>query len=283
MAQLTLDQLRRFGLTPDTGLGQHFLKDDNVLRVIERLADLTAEDVCYEPGVGVGVLTDFLARRAAHVHGVEMDRRLEPAIDAMCADLDNVTIHWGDATDIDPATLTPPPTKMISNLPYHVAAPIVAEALQHAPTLRSYCVMVQKEVGERFFSPEGSKGYNGLSALLRTTCTKTGSHKVSRHVFAPPPRVDSMLVAFDRRPEPLLPDIDVPAYARFLKQSFQQRRKTLANNLQSSDVALRDATVDALDALGLAPATRPEQVSPEQFVSLFTALGADSPGAGVHE
>lgn len=277
MAQLTLDQLRRFGLTPDTNLGQHFLTDDNVLRVIERLADLAADDVCYEPGVGVGVLTDFLARRVRHVHGVEMDRRLEPAIDAMRADLANVTIHWNDATRLDPATLDPAPTKLVSNLPYHVAAPIVAEAVQHAPVLRSYCVMVQKEVGERFFAPEGSKGYNALSALLRTTCERTGSHRVSRHVFAPPPNVDSLLVAFRRRDTPLLDDARVPAYAAFLKRSFQQRRKTLANNLQSSGVAPREATVAALDAVSLPAAARPEQVSPERFVQLFDQL-ADAGG-----
>ena len=273
MAQLTLDQLRRFGLTPDTNLGQHFLTDDNVLRVIERMADLSVDDVCYEPGVGVGVLTDFLARRVRHVHGVEMDRRLEPAIDAMRDDLDNVTIHWSDATQLDPATLEPAPTKLVSNLPYHVAAPIVAEAVQHAPSLRSYCVMVQKEVGERFFAPEGSKGYNALSALLRTTCVRTSTHKVSRHVFAPPPNVDSVLVAFDRRgDDALLADDVVPAYAAFLKQAFQHRRKTLANNLQSGGVAPRERTVEALATVDLPPAARPEQVSPERFVRLYEQL-----------
>ncbi len=276
MAQLTLDQLRRFGLTPDTNLGQHFLTDDNVLRVIERMAELGPDDVCYEPGVGVGVLTDFLAKRVRHVHGVEMDHRLEPAIDAMRADLDNVTIHWSDATKLDPATLEPPPVKMVSNLPYHVAAPIVAEALQHAPTLRSYCVMVQKEVGDRFFSPEGSKGYNALSVLLRTTCVKTSTHKVSRQVFAPPPNVDSVLVAFTRRDDALLADDVVPAYSTFLKQAFQHRRKTLANNLQTSGVAPRELTVAALEAVDLPPAARPEQVSPERFVRLFEQLTAEA-------
>jgi 16S rRNA (adenine1518-N6/adenine1519-N6)-dimethyltransferase len=275
VVQLTLDQLRRFGLTPDTNLGQHFLTDDNVLRVIERMANLRPDDVCYEPGVGVGVLTDFLARRVRHVHGVEMDGRLAEPIAAMQTDLDNVTIHWADATTIDPATLDPAPTKLVSNLPYHVAAPIVAEAVQHAPTLASYCVMVQKEVGERFFAPEGSKGYNALSALLRTTCARTSTHKVSRQVFAPPPNVDSVLVAFDRRQgdDALLADDAVPAYAAFLKHAFQHRRKTLANNLQTAGIAPRERTVAALADVDLPPAARPEQVSPERFVALFEELG----------
>jgi 16S rRNA (adenine1518-N6/adenine1519-N6)-dimethyltransferase len=274
VAQLTLDQLRRFGLTPDTNLGQHFLVDDNVLRVIERMAQLDPDDVCYEPGVGVGVLTDFLARRVRHVHGVEMDGRLAEPIAAMCEDLDNVTIHWQDATRVDLASLDPTPTKLVSNLPYHVAAPIVAEAIQHAPQLRSMCVMVQREVGDRFFAPEGSKGYNALSVLLRTTCSRSSSHKVSRHVFAPPPNVDSVLVAFDRT-DALLEPSQVPAYAAFVKQAFTHRRKTLANNLQSADVAPRERTVAALAAVELPPAARPEQVSPERFVELFRALAGD--------
>jgi len=271
MAQLTLDQLRRFGLTPDTNLGQHFLVDDNVLRVIERLAELNPADVCYEPGIGVGVLTDFLARRVHHVHGVEMDHRLEPAIDAMQADLDNVTVHWGDATRMQPAELEPQPTKLVSNLPYHVAAPIVAESLQHAPSLRHYCVMVQREVGDRFFATEGSKAYGAVSALVRTCCERTGTHKVSRQVFVPPPNVDSSLVAFKRVDE-LLDPARVPAYSAFLKLAFQHRRKTLANNLQTAGVALRPRTVAALAGIGLAPAARPEQVSPAGFVQLFGEL-----------
>ncbi|MCW2949920.1 MAG: dimethyladenosine transferase [Thermoleophilia bacterium] len=277
MAQLTRDQLRRFGLTPDTSLGQHFLVDNNVLDVIGRLADLTSDDVCYEPGVGVGVLTDYLARRVRHVHGVEMDRRLEGAIEAMRADLDNVSIHWSDATELDPATLTPEPNKMVSNLPYHVAAPIVAEALQHAPGLRSYCVMVQREIGDRFFAPEGTKGYNALSVLLRTTCQRTGVHKVARSVFVPPPNVDSVLIAF-RRTDHLIAPERVPAFAAFVKTAFMHRRKTLANNLQTSGIALRDATVQALADVDLLPAARPEQLSPERFVAVYERLSAAMAG-----
>lgn len=271
MAQLTLDQLKKFGLTPDTNLGQHFLTDDNVLRVIERMAEISSEDVCYEPGVGVGVLTDFLAKRTAHVHGVEMDRRLEPAINAMKSDLENVTIHWNDATKLDVAQLDPVPNKLISNLPYHVSAPIVAESIQHSPSIKTYCVMVQKEVGERFFAPEGSKGYNALSVLLRTTCTRTAKHAVSRRVFAPPPNVDSLLVAFKRHEE-LIAASDVPKYAELTKKAFTHRRKTLANNLQSTGIAAREQTTAFLQAQGLAASARPEQLTPEQFVALYHEL-----------
>jgi len=271
VVQLTLRQLRRFGLTPDTNLGQHFLTDDNVLRVIERMAELDPQDVCYEPGVGVGVLTDFLARRVHHVHGVELDRRLEPAIDAMQADLDNVTIHWSDATKLDPATLEPTPTKLVSNLPYHVAAPIVAETLQHSPAVRTFCVMIQREVAERFFAAPGSSNYGAISVLVQALTERTGFHSVARTVFAPPPNVDSSLLAFVRRDDPLGPG-QTPAFAQFVKESFTQRRKTLANNL-STRVGGREPVVEALAQLGHGPSARPQELAAPHFVELFGRLG----------
>jgi 16S rRNA (adenine1518-N6/adenine1519-N6)-dimethyltransferase len=132
--------------------------------------------------------------------------------------------------------------------------------------------MVQKEVGDRFFASEGSKSYNALSALLRSTCEKTGTHKVSRTVFAPPPNVDSVLVAFRRTDELIAPE-RVAGYAAFLRHAFQHRRKTLANNLQTAGRAPREATVEVLDVLGHTATARPEQLSPRQLVALYDALG----------
>lgn len=269
--QLTLAQLRSFGITPDTNLGQHFLVDDNVLRVIERMADLSINDVCYEPGIGVGILTNFLCRRVGFVHAVEMDRRLEPAINKMAQDLANLSVHWGDATTIDPSSLTPAPTKLVSNLPYHVAAPIVAESIQQAHEIQHYCVMVQREVADRFFAREGTKSYNALSVLIRSTCTRTATHKVSRQVFIPPPNVDSSLIAFKRDLNLISPE-RVPEFSRFLKDAFRHRRKTLANNLQSSKVATREQTTAALNKVELEATSRPEQVSPARFVEIYSQL-----------
>lgn len=269
--QLTRAQLRRFGITPDTNLGQHFLVDDNVLGVIERLAELRPDDVCYEPGVGVGVLTDHLARRVAHVHAVELDRRLQPAIDAMRADLDNVTVHWADAVRMRPAELRPLPNKLVSNLPYSVAAPIVAEVVQRAPAIRHACVMVQQEVADRFFANEGSKAYGYLSVLLRAACERTGHHRVARSVFVPPPNVDSTLVAFRRRAD-LLADDEIAPFAGVVRHAFRHRRKTLANNLR--EPYGREAVVEALRDVGLGPAARPEELAPDQFVRVWRELGA---------
>ena len=272
MAQLTLQQLREFGITPDTNLGQHFLIDDNLLTVIGELCGLDAADVVYEPGAGVGVLTDYLAGRAAHVHAGELDRRLEPALAMLEQRHPNISIIWGDAMAIDPSQLTPPPNKLVSNLPYHVAAPIIAEALQHAPCLRGYCVMVQREVGDRMFALVGGANYGALSVVVQALCTRTGTHKVSRSVFVPQPNVDSQLIAFTRDRSDV-PDGDVVAFSSFVRSAFVHRRKTLSNNLLLLGYP-RELVTQELARLGLKPAARPQELAPPQFAEIHGRLVA---------
>src|SRR5205823_12263437 len=112
-------------------LGQHFLVDENILRVIERLAELEPADVVLEIGPGLGVLTRFLAERVAHVHAVEIDRSLEPRL----RDVPRTELHWGDALALDLTALDPSPNKLVANLPYNVATPIVVESLDRLPTV----------------------------------------------------------------------------------------------------------------------------------------------------
>src|SRR5205807_4996683 len=130
---------RGMNVRPKKELGQHFLADENILGVIGRLAGLAPDDVVLEIGPGLGVLTRYLADRVALVHAVEIDRSLEQHL----PELPNVHVELGDALRIDLADLDPPPTKLVSNLPYNVATPIVVESLDGLPTLESWCVMVQ--------------------------------------------------------------------------------------------------------------------------------------------
>lgn len=273
MAQFTLDKLREFGITPDTKLGQHFLIDDNILRVIGDKAQLDSESIVYEPGAGVGVLSAYLAEHVKHVHAIEIDQRLKPALDDLVGRFKNVEVHWGDAMELTGQSLNPLPTALISNLPYHVAAPIVAETLQHAPTVVSYSAMVQREVADRFFANVSDSNYGGLSVLIQALCTKTATHKVSRSVFIPQPNVDSQLVFFMRRSDEeigLEPEA-VPEFSLFVRKSFGQRRKTLSNNLKSMGFTREE--IDAgLSKVGLAPAIRPQDVAPQQFVELWSTI-----------
>ena len=180
-------------VAPRKSLGQHFLVDENLLGVIERLAQLTPDDVVLEVGPGLGVLTRYLAGRVAHVHAAEVDRRLEPQL----AGISNTDLHWGDALRLDIAALSPAPSKLVANLPYNIATPLVVESLAFEQ-LTTWCVMVQREVAERFFAVPSTKAYGAVSVLLQLATRRTGFHPVSREVFRPRPNVESSLVAFER-------------------------------------------------------------------------------------
>ncbi|MFN2469751.1 MAG: 16S rRNA (adenine(1518)-N(6)/adenine(1519)-N(6))-dimethyltransferase RsmA, partial [Gaiellaceae bacterium] len=183
-------------------LGQHFLVDENILGVMARLAELTPTDIVLEVGPGAGVLTTFLADRVAHVHAVELDRSLEvPLREALGARL-NVNLVFGDALALELEALEPPPDKLVANLPYNVATPLVVKSLDGLPAIRSWCVMVQREIADRFFAQPATKAYGAVSVLLQLAAEKTGFHAVSRTVFRPQPNVDSALVAFRRKPMP---------------------------------------------------------------------------------
>jgi 16S rRNA (adenine1518-N6/adenine1519-N6)-dimethyltransferase len=245
-------------------LGQHFLVDENILRVIERLAELSPGDVVLEIGPGRGILTRFLADRVALVHAVEIDRSLEPYL----PNGESVQLHWGDALALDLAAFEPPASKLVANLPYNVATPIVVESLAGLPSVERWCVMVQREVADRFFAVPGTKAYGAVSVLVQLATERTGRHSVTREVFRPRPNVDSALVAFERKGLPS----DWPHVKRVVEAAFAHRRKTLPNSLAFSGLASREVAEAALRMLGREPNARAEVLEPDEFVALADAL-----------
>ena len=131
-----------FPVVPDRELGQHFLVDENILGVAGRLAALEPDDVVLEVGAGLGVLTVYLADRVRLVHAVELDRRLEPHLRERLGGRENVQLLFGDALALPLGELDPPPAKLVANLPYQIATPLVAESLDGLPGVRLWCVMV---------------------------------------------------------------------------------------------------------------------------------------------
>ena len=249
-------------------LGQHFLVDENLLGVIGRLAELDPKDVVLEIGPGLGVLTTYLADRVLLVHAVELDRSLEPRLRETLGERANVALHFGDALRLDLAGLDPQATKLVSNLPYNVATPLVVESLDGLPAVGYWTVMVQREVADRFFAQPSTKAYGAVSVLVQLAAERTGFHPVSRTVFRPRPNVDSALVAF-RRCE--LPD-DFARVKRVVTAAFAHRRKRLANSLALAGVADRDGAAQALTAIGRDASTRAEELEPPEFVALTRAL-----------
>jgi 16S rRNA (adenine1518-N6/adenine1519-N6)-dimethyltransferase len=249
-------------LQPKKELGQHFLVDENLLGVIGRLADLRPEDVVLEIGPGLGVLTRYLADRVAHVHAVELDRSLEPQLPRD----ERVSLHWGDAVRLDLSAFGA--NKLVANLPYNVATPILVESLGGLPGLGSWTVMVQREVADRLFAKPSTKAYGAVSVLVQLAAERTGFHPVSREVFRPRPNVDSALVAFRRTALPP----DWPRLKRIVEAAFAHRRKTLPNSLELSGLATRPRAVSALESIGRAPTARAEALAPPEFVRLAELL-----------
>ncbi len=249
-------------------LGQHFLVDDNILGVIGRLAELEPGDVVLEVGPGLGVLTAYLADRVSRVITVELDRALGEQLEELLSGRPNVKLHYGDALALDLAALAPDARKLVANLPYNVATPLIVESLDGLPQLELWCVMVQREVADRLFAQTSTKEYGAVSVLLQLVAERTGFHPVSRTVFRPRPNVDSALVAFHRTGLP-------PEYAavkRVVTAGFAHRRKTLANSLELSGLASREEATNALATLGRPPSARAEELAPREFVALTDAL-----------
>jgi 16S rRNA (adenine1518-N6/adenine1519-N6)-dimethyltransferase len=254
-------------ITPKKSLGQHFLVDENILGVIGRMSALEKTDVVLEVGPGLGILTRYLAERVTRVHSIELDRSLEPGLHDALVGVSNVDLVWADALKVAVDDLEPQPSKLVANLPYNVATPIVVETLEHARSIDLWCVMVQREVADRFFAEPRTKAYGAVSVLVQLSARRTGFHAVSPHVFRPPPRVQSALVAFERSPT-----APIASVRPVVEAAFALRRKTAANAIAYSGLAPRERAVRALTSIGHAPNARAEELSPDEFVALAEAL-----------
>lgn len=248
---------------PKKRLGQHFLKDPNTARIVA--SGVTKDDVVLEVGPGRGFLTAFLAERARLVHAVELDPDVLPSLREAVGDMDNVLIHEGDALRFDYSTLDPAPDKLVANLPYNIASPLVLRFLEEVDSLTTLRFMVQLEVARRMAAERGTKDYASYAVLAQLLARVRISHKVPPTVFDPPPRVHSAVVEMERR-EP--PD-DYERIKSVVLGAFRSRRKRLVNNLP--EPARREAP-RVLQSMGYGPNARAEELAPEDFVGLYAAL-----------
>lgn len=269
--QASLRRMREFGVRPNRELGQNFLVDDNILGVIGRAAELDAGDVVLEVGGGLGVLSEYLAERVAHLHVVEVDASLEPALrDALAPFGERASLHLADALDLDFAALRPAPAKVVANLPYGVAATVVLKALAELPGARLVVAMVQREVGERLAAAPGSKTYGATSVLAQLSCEVSVARRISASVFHPVPNVESALVVLRRVAPP--PDAEL---VRLVHEAFAHRRKALAGSLAlapGAPAGIRERARSALEAIGQRTDARAERLSPQDFAALGERL-----------
>jgi 16S rRNA (adenine1518-N6/adenine1519-N6)-dimethyltransferase len=247
-------------------LGQNFLTDTNLLDAIVRDAELAPDDVVLEVGAGEGPLTERLASAAAHVHAIELDRSLAPALARVAARPD-VDLHWGDALRLDLAGFDPAPTAVVSNLPYSIATPLIIRTIEALPEVRRWTVMVQREIAERLSAEAGRREYGAPSVLVQLACETKILRSVDPSVFRPRPRVGSAVIGLRRTG----PGADADT-RDLVRAAFAHRRKTLARSLAHARPGSLGRTRAMLPQLGLRLEVRAEAVTPQEFAELARGL-----------
>lgn len=266
------DVIARHGLAAKKGLGQHFLLDLNLTRKIARAADIGPADTVLEIGPGPGGLTRALLEAGARVVAVERDARCLPALEELSAAFaGKLTIVEADALDIDErAVLSDAPAKIVANLPYNVGTELLIKWLranhESAPLWSVMALMFQKEVADRIVAAPGSKTYGRLSVIAQAASRPSRAFDLPARAFTPPPKVDSSVVIFT--PAPARLDI-LPALERISQAAFSQRRKMLRAAMRP---LLGEETETRLEAAGIAPTARAEEIPVERFVALARAL-----------
>ena len=268
--QPSLRRIREFDVRPKHDLGQNFLIDSNILGVIDRLAELGPDDVVLEIGGGLGVLSEHLAPLCRHLHVIELDQALVPALEDALSNNSNTTLHIGDAMVLDLVELDPPPTKVVANLPYGIAATVILRSVELLPQVTRWVAMVQREVGERFAAGPGEKAYGAPSVIAQLSCEVRVARAISRNVFHPVPNVDSVLITLDRIGPPPPDDL-----RKLVRGAFAHRRKALPRSLATAGYGgneIRERARAALERLELPLDVRAERLSPDQFRALLEEL-----------
>jgi 16S rRNA (adenine1518-N6/adenine1519-N6)-dimethyltransferase len=252
-------------LHPSRALGQNFLTDPNTARRIVGLAELDPGTKVLEIGPGLGSLTVALADAGARVRALEIDRHLVSVLKQTVTGRDDIDVVAGDALTFDPATLDGDGWACVSNLPYNVATPIVVRLLEEAPQVNRLLVMVQREVGERLAAGPGDTAYGAVSVKVAYYAAARVVGVVPPTVFVPQPKIESVLVRFDRHAEPPVRVPSPEALFGLVRAGFAHRRKMLRGALRP---VLGDRTEATLLAAGIAPTDRAESLGLDAWANL---------------
>ncbi|MEY3855533.1 MAG: hypothetical protein RJA45_3 [Actinomycetota bacterium] len=260
------------GVVPTKKLGQNFVTDPNTIRKIVASAKLSENETVVEIGPGLGSLTLGLLEVAEHVISVEIDAKMAAAIEKTAATRAagrKFSLVTQDAMKV--TELPADPTALVANLPYNISVPVLLHFIETFPSLRHGLVLVQTEVAQRLAAKPGSKVYGGPSAKLAWWADANMAGNVSRSIFWPIPNVDSSLVYFAKRDEPMgSEDLRVKTFA-VIDGAFSQRRKTLRQAL--ADLAGSPAEAEALLVkAGVSPQARGEQLVIDDFIKIAKQL-----------
>ena len=246
--------------------GQHFLHDRSVIDKIIVAAQLDLQKQVVEIGPGLGVLTDELLPRSAHVQVMEIDRDLIARLEAR--NDSRLTVHSGDVLKLPWRDfLIQPPYTLVANLPYNISSQVVFRLIEHRDLFERMVLMFQREVGERLVAAPGGKDYGILSVLCQLWFEIKTVTMVKPGAFSPPPKVDSIVLNFKKLQKPRVDPVDEIFFKKIVKGAFTQRRKTLRNSLLAS--GFRAESIDiSLRQSGVSPSCRGETLSLQNFSDL---------------
>ncbi len=273
----TAEILRKHHFRPSKTLGQNFLVDANILYKIMETANLSPNDVILEIGAGIGTLTEAISPKVKLVITVEYDRTLLSILSETLKELSNVEIIRADALKFDisqlPSTFSLP-NKMVSNLPYQIASPLLIKMLKNYSHVRRYVVMVQKEAAERILAEPGSENYSAFTLKIQYFSEMRFIANVSRRVFIPQPNVDSAIILLERLKKPRIRIKDELLLFNIITAAFKYRRKMIKNALLQSDSLTlgRDEIETALVEAGIDEKSRGEQLTLNDFGMLSDAF-----------
>jgi 16S rRNA (adenine1518-N6/adenine1519-N6)-dimethyltransferase len=260
------DLLKQLGLRPKESWGQNFLSDEGVLRRIAEACGLKTGEVVVELGPGLGSLTRALLATGAKVVAVERDRDMVQALEGM--KLEGLTVVAGNAADVEfKAVAGVEDVVVCGNLPYHLSSPILFEVLEQADSVKRAVFTLQAEVVERLAAQPGGREYGLLTVLLGLRYDVEQVMALPAAYFHPPPKVDSAVARFIRRPAPRAAVTDDGRFKKVVKAAFAHRRKTLLNSLKS-DGELGAHAAQALVKAGIDGKRRAETLSVEEFAAL---------------
>ena len=262
---------------PRKSLGQHFLTDSRIANRIVAAAEPAPGDTIVEIGPGSGVLTRRLVERAGRVVALELDRRLATELPSRLDNPNNLVLHHGDARHLDVADLdgVAAEYKVVANLPYYAAAPIIRRLLEAERPPSLAVVMVQREVAEAMAAAPGAMTL--LSVATQFYAAPSVVVQVPPRCFRPPPRVSSTVVRLEMRPGPAVSVDDRDAFFALARAGFSAPRKTLRNSLMQGTGASAEPVADALNRAGIDPQRRPATLSIAEWAALDALWPADVP------
>ncbi len=277
--QNTIEVLQKYNFNFQKKFGQNFLIDTHVLDKIISAADITKEDMVLEIGPGIGTMTQYLAEAAGKVIAVEIDKNLIPILKDTLSGYDNVRVINEDVMKLDIPKLAKEENegrliKVVANLPYYITTPIIMGLFEKHVPLHSITVMVQKEVADRMQTGPGNKDYGALSLAVQYYAKPYIVANVPPNCFMPRPKVGSAVIRLTCHEEPPVEVEDEKLMFDIIRASFNQRRKTLVNGLNNSNLFdfPKEKILAAVESLGKGVSIRGEALSLEEFAALSNFL-----------